>query len=121
MDGYVAQALLELQHIPPKRHQYAPSKMERPDYEQRIQYVKEIDHTPMTPGENKHTQRTTGKFLFYGRAIDNTMLHALNDIASAKDIKATIAAVKHFLDYAASNPNARIIYRASDIKCNKCN
>jgi hypothetical protein len=69
----------------------------------------------MAPVEIKHKQRSTGKFLFYGRAIDNTMLHALNDIASAKNTKETIAAVTHFLNYCASNPNARIIYRASDM------
>ncbi|MGK3736814.1 MAG: hypothetical protein ACI8RD_014404, partial [Bacillariaceae sp.] len=31
----------------------------------------------------KFIQRTTGKFIFYARAIDNTMLHALNDIATS--------------------------------------
>jgi hypothetical protein len=43
------------------------------------------------------------------------MLHTLNDIASAKNSKETLAAVKYFLNYGASNPNARIIYRASDM------
>eukprot|EP00536_Pseudo-nitzschia_multiseries_P018497 jgi/Psemu1/55884/gm1.55884_g len=43
------------------------------------------------------------------------MLHALNDIASAKNNKTTLAATKYFLNYAACNPDASIIYRASDM------
>ena len=69
----------------------------------------------MLEPELKLKQNVTGKFLFYARAIDNTMLHALNDIASAKNSKETLAAVKYFLNYVASNPNARIKYRASDM------
>ena len=45
------------------------------------------------------------------------MLHALNDITSSK-IKGTQTmweAVKYFLNYAASNPNAEIIFCASDM------
>jgi hypothetical protein len=43
----------------------------------------------------------TGKFLYYARAIDNTMLRALNDIASSKNTNQTIAATRYFLNYAA--------------------
>ena len=58
-----------------------------------------------------------GKFLFLGRAIDNTTLHALNEIAIAtsKGTEATMKAVEYFLNYAASNPNPSIKYRASDM------
>jgi hypothetical protein len=70
----------------------------------------------MSPAEIKYKQRAVGKFLFYARAIDNTMLHALNDIATSKDTKATHEAMVHFLNYASCNPNASIIYRASDMQ-----
>jgi hypothetical protein len=43
------------------------------------------------------------------------MLHSLNDIASAKNTKECADAVKYFLNYAASNPDAEIIYRMSDM------
>ena len=72
----------------------------------------------MTPQEIKHKQRVVGKFLFYARAIDNTILHALNDIATSKDSQDTEKAVKYFLNYAASNPKASIIYRASNMQLN---
>ena len=32
----------------------------------------------ITPGEKKELQETTGKFLYYARVVDDTMLHALN-------------------------------------------
>ena len=72
----------------------------------------------MSPQEIKHKQRAVGKFLFYARAIDNTMLHALNDIATSKDTQDTMKAVKYFLNYAASTPKASIICRASDMQLN---
>eukprot|EP00536_Pseudo-nitzschia_multiseries_P012295 jgi/Psemu1/31633/gm1.31633_g len=43
------------------------------------------------------------------------MLHALNDIASASNNQTTLTATKYFLNYAACNPDASIVYRASDM------
>ena len=47
----------------------------------------------MTATEVTYKEKVTGKFLFYGRAIDNTMLHALNHIASSAKTKATLQAI----------------------------
>ena len=65
----------------------------------------------------RQIERVVGKFLYYARAIDNTMLHALNDIASSKSkgTQTTWEAVKYFLNYASSNPDAEIIFRASEM------
>lgn len=117
MDGYVENALRELEHTAPNQFHYAPSKYNQPVYGQRVQYSK-IDQTaPLSPTAIKWIQRCTGKFLFYARAIDNTMIHALNNIATAtvNGTEATLAATKYFLNYAASNPNTEIIYRKSDM------
>ena len=45
------------------------------------------------------------------------MLHALNDLATrTKDgTQKTVEALNHFLDYCASNPEAEVLYRASDM------
>ena len=45
------------------------------------------------------------------------MLHALNNIASSKSkgTQTTWEAVKYFLNYAASNPDAEIIFCASEM------
>jgi len=49
-------------------------------------------------GENQmnYLQRVVGNFLYYARAIDKTMLHALNNIvtATSKGTQATLAAVE---------------------------
>eukprot|EP00536_Pseudo-nitzschia_multiseries_P015592 jgi/Psemu1/43163/gm1.43163_g len=93
MDGYVEQALKEFEHATPTKHYTGPSRANVPAYRERIQYAKIKD-----------------------RAMDNTLLHALNDIASAKDnLVTTHAATICFLNYAACNPNATIIYRASNM------
>jgi len=90
----------------------------RPTYGQKVQYVK-IDNSPKLPATLiKYIQQVTGKFLYYAQAIDNTMIHAINDIASGENIRSTIEATIHFLNYAASNPNAEVIYLASDMILN---
>ena len=117
MDGYVEKALQEFMHTPPKQHHYGPSKVVRPDYGAKVQYVKDDTTRPLDKKKINYLQRVVGKFLYYARAIDNTMLHALNDIATAtsKGTEATLAAVEYFLNYAASNPDARIRYIASEM------
>ena len=67
--------------------------MKRPDHRQKVQYVETDETEPMTATEVTYKEKVTGKFLFYGRAIDNTMLHALNHIASSAKTKATLQAI----------------------------
>lgn len=64
-----------------------------------------------------HT-KVTGKLLFYARAINNIMLHALNKIATTSTVNGTeetLATTKHLLNYTACNLNAKIQYIASDM------
>ena len=43
------------------------------------------------------------------------MGHAINEIATSPNLESTLDATTYFLNYAASNPNAEILYRASDM------
>ena len=115
MDGYVEQALKEFKHETPKQHHKGPSRIDQPDYRQTIQYVKIDNSPPLTVAQIKYIQQVTGKFLFYARAIDNTMSHAINEITSSPNLESTYDATAYFLNYAACNPNAEILYRASDM------
>ena len=117
MPGYVRKALKEFLHDCPRYACYAPSKMIRPRYGQRLQYAHVDDAAPLTQDEVRTIQKITGKFLFYARAIDATMLHALNDIATqtVNGTQSTMDAVKYFLNYCACNPDTSIMYRASDM------
>lgn len=56
-----------------------------------------------------------GKFLFYGRAVDNTILVALSAIASqqSKPTTDTMAKAKQLLDYLASQEEAILTYSTS--------
>ena len=117
MRRYVKQTLDELKHIFTGKHYYAPSKIDRPDYGAKVQFAKIDTATPLTLTQIKYIKRVIGRFLYYARAIDNAMLHALNAIASSKSkgTQTTWKAVKYFLNYAAINPTAEIIFRASDM------
>ena len=117
MKDYVQDALRVLKHMIPKQHYKAPSLMERPVYGAKIQYVKEDISPPLSTKQIKYIQQATGKLLYYARAIDNTMLHALNEISigSTRGTTATMKAMTHLLNYASSNPNAEIMYRASEM------
>ena len=61
--------------------------------------------------------RRVGSLLFYARSIDSTFLAGLNTIAmqqtSATDN--TLKRAEDLLDYAATHPNAKVRYRASDM------
>lgn len=114
MDGYVKQALLEFKHNTPKHMHYGPSIITRPSFGKTTQMVPIDETAPLPTDAITFLRRVVGKFLFYARAIDNTMLHSLNDITiqSSRGTEATMNAVTKFLNYAACHPDARIKYKA---------
>ena len=113
MDDYVKEALAQFEHEVPKQFYKAPSKVDPIKYGAKIQYAKPVDSTPITEAELKFIQKVTGKFIFYARAVDPTMLHALNCIACGGATKRNLEATHHFLNYAACNPHSKIRYTAS--------
>ena len=115
MKDYVKQALAQFKHDTPKQFHYGPSKVEPIQYGSKVQYSKPIDKTTISEADHKFIQQVTGKFLFYARAVDPTMLHALNCIACGGATSSNLEATKYFLNYAASNPSAQIIYRRSEM------
>ena len=82
MIGCVKQALKELEHFPSNRHQSAPSHALGKQYGEKVQYVQDDETAPLTEIQICYLQRVIRKFLWYAQAIDNTMLHDLNDIGS---------------------------------------
>ena len=71
----------------------------------------------LRPEQFEAIKRIVGKFLYYARVIDNTMAHMMNHIGSqkCKGTQKLMQAVTNFLNYAASNLNAKMIYRKSDM------
>ena len=65
----------------------------------------------------QRVQAIVGAFLFYGRAVNNKLLIAINAIGSqqAHATEDTTKAVSTLLDYVATYPEDGILYRASDM------
>ncbi len=68
-------------------------------------------------GGTQYIQAVTGTLLYYSRAVDPTMLVALNSIATqqASPTQKTMEQVKQLLDYCASQEEAVLTYHASDM------
>ena len=67
---------------------------------------------PLTAAERKELQEIVGVFLFYSRAVDPTMLTAINKIASrqAKPTSLIKQEVERFLQYANKWQMQRCVY-----------
>jgi hypothetical protein len=118
---YVANALPRFEHDLAKV-EYSPHHWITPHFGKATQLTSPPDKSkPLSPADLKLVQQIVGVFLYYARALDNTMLVALNAIAAAqaKGTQATLKACRRLLDYAATHPNARIRFHASDM-INKC-
>ncbi|GFH54654.1 hypothetical protein CTEN210_11130 [Chaetoceros tenuissimus] len=117
MPDYVVQTLQRLCHSQPTRPQYAPHTWNKPVFGRKVQYAN-YDESPLLDAAGiKFVQSTVGSFLYYARAVDPTMLVALNEIGQqqAKPTEKTLQACKILLDYAATYPNTKIRYYASDM------
>ncbi len=79
--------------------------------------MEEDDSPPLIKKERKCVQDIAGTLLYYGRAIDPTLLAALSTIAScqAHGTTALQTACHQLLDYVATHPNAGIHFHASDM------
>jgi hypothetical protein len=116
MPGYVDRALQRFQHPLPLLPEHAPHSWKPPTYGAAIQYADLPTDLPILPKDDiRHIQAIVGVLLFYARAIDNTMLLALNDIGSeqTKGTEATMTACTRLLNYAATHPDATIQYKRS--------
>ena len=118
MPGYVKHALHKFQHSTPKKPQDSPYPAMAKQYGIKVQLIDPIDTSAQLPThEIKRLQQIIGTFLFYGRAIDPTLLTALSELSSgqATPTEATKCACQQFLDYCASHPDGSIRYHASNM------
>ena len=121
MPAYVRKQLTRYAHPTPKKPQYCPYTPNPITYGSKSNEMAPInDSPPLDDAGKKRIQQVVGSFLYYARAVDPTILMALSDIASQqnKPTEKTMQRVTQFLDYMATNPNATIRYRASDMILN---
>jgi hypothetical protein len=104
MPGYIKNALIRFSHKLPNKPQLQPHPHTLPTYGATVQYAKADDGS-------------LGVLLYYGRAVDSTILVGLNSLAAAqsKPTTHTLSLVKWLLDYAATNPDAILTYKKSDM------
>ena len=123
MPTYVQDVLHKFQHPPPSKAQRSPFiiKPHQPFKPGQRQYAKAPDSSPQLDDKGtKRIQSIVGSLLYYARAIDNTILPALNSISAqqSKPTTATHQRCQSLLDYVATYPNVFIRYHASDMILN---
>lgn len=118
MPGYVEKALQRFCHPTPTKPEDSPHEWTQPKYGSKTQFTPDPDTSPPLEEEGiKRLRQLIGTLLYYARAIDNTMLVALGSIASAQSngTEATAKAAHKLLNYAATHPDATILFKASDM------
>ena len=119
MPAYIENAPKRFQHPPPVVPQNQPHPHVHKTYGAKVQHAMAPDNTVrLDKLGKKFIQEVTGVFLFLARAVDSTMLTPLSALASkqAAPTENTMQNCLQFLDYTASQEEAIVTYRASDVK-----
>ena len=118
MPNYVIKTLHKLNHKFPIKDEYAPHEWNKPVYGKSFQQAVEEDQAEKLDEKGKlRVQKIVGSFLYYARAIDNTILPALNEIVANQETPTTNTNKKltRLLNYMATYPNAKIRFFRSNM------
>ena len=118
MPNYVKEMRHKFLHDRPSRPEHAPHRWSCPTHGPGPQLPEPEDDSPPLDAKGiNEIQQVVGSSLHHGRAIDSTILPALNSI-SAEQSKATERTrqdAKKLLDYLATHPDAVIRHVKSDM------
>jgi len=117
MPNYIPDLLQQILYKP-RTPEYAPHAYNKPAYGTKIQYAQNHDESPVLDHvRTKRIQKIIGSLLYYGRAVDPTILVALGTLASQqnKPTENIEKAANRLLDYVATYPNPVIRFNASDM------
>ena len=118
MPGYIEKALARFAHDVPSKPQHQPHPHAEKIFGAKVQYAKAPDESELLAPDGKtFIQQVLGVILYYGRAVDATVLVALSSIASAQasPTELTMSLIKWLLDYVATHPDAILTYEKSDM------
>ena len=121
MIKYTLKNLKKYNHEKPRKPTHCPYEPYPKKYGAAAQDVTPTDESPLLDKEGiKFVQKVVGSFLYLARAIDSTILMALNAIANeqAAPTEATRERVLHLLDYLATHPDAVVRFYKSDMILN---
>ena len=121
MPDYIRNALKKLLYKTKVYPQYSPHEHTAVNWTNKgeRQYAQQPDDSPfLDKTDTTYVQSAVGCFLYYARALDSTMLPALNQIASqqAQRTQRVMKKIQRLLDYANTHPNAYIRFYASDMQ-----
>ena len=108
--------LLQKHNYSPKCQRDAPHEWTPPAYGARVQYAKDMPNEQvLDKAGTKYIQSITGSCIYYARAVDSSMLVAINELGAnqAASTASTRAKADWLLDYAATHPNAKVRFFAS--------
>ncbi len=89
MKPYIDKSLRQSNNVVPTKHQHSLYPHVKPKYGAKQQFVEYDESEPAGDDEKKHIQKANGKFIWYGRGVDGTILTPLSAIA-AKQSNPTI-------------------------------
>ena len=118
MPGYIANLLASVCPSAPPRHARSPSIYTPPVFGKRgPQMSSPDDSPPASPADVKRLQQVVGSLLYYGRAVDHSILPAASALSrlQASPSTATIAKMTRLLGYVAAFPDAFQTISASDM------
>jgi hypothetical protein len=118
MPGYIKNALIHFSHEAPDKPQMQPYPHTTLTYGATVQYAKTANSSPAaTKPEEKYIQQVIDVLLYYGQAVDATIITGLSSLAAAqaKPTVHTVFLIKWLLDYVATNPDSILTYKKSDM------
>ena len=118
MPGYIKKVSQKYKHETPPRPQHSPYVIAPKKYGKDA-------HDPLPPDESppvskdkiKRIQGVVGRILLCACSVESTFLVGLNSIAiqQTSATNNTLKITEYLLDYAATHPDAKIRYRASEM------
>ena len=102
MAGYVSEALSRFKYLWSGKSEDQPYAHVVPNYGTKVQYAADDNTSRLaTKDEKTFIQQVVGTFLYYGRAVDRTMLTALSAISSeqASPTETKIRKTRKFVEY----------------------
>jgi hypothetical protein len=121
MPTYVNKQLQHYNYTKSRIHQHTPLQPAPITYGSKSQEPNPLDkYKTLNKEDTKFVQQVTGSFLYYDRAVDPMILHALCTITSQQSAPTeNTKLLSHtFLDYMATHPNSIICFYASDMILN---
>lgn len=120
MNGYIAAVLKRFKHlVNPTHNVYSPEFFQPINYGSKdSQLTKQSDKSPpLSATEINLIQQIVGCMLYYVRGVDATMLLTVDHISREQShgTQETMQKVIRLLEYAATFPNATVVYYPSDM------